>query len=88
MAPETGVHRFEGRDDHRRGRPDHLAPQASKRQAVPSTVMAHAFLKALRRWLERHCPGNQQITIPTGVVSDVELARVLRALFHINNGGN
>ena len=51
--------------------------------------MARAFLRALQRWLDRHRPDtSQQIAIPTGTVSDTELAAVLRALFHINNGGN
>ena len=44
--------------------------------------MARAFMAALRRWLDHHRPDNHQhITLPTAVVSDVELAHVLRGLF-------
>ncbi|MGA7310499.1 MAG: hypothetical protein WBX05_16250 [Pseudolabrys sp.] len=43
--------------------------------------MAHAFLLALRRWLSARRTSSQKIAIPTGVVSDDELVRVLRALF-------
>lgn len=83
-ALEFGGNRIEGQGTHRRGRREHLA---SKRQvmqaAMPDTVMARAFLRALRRWLlnKRRSYTSQKIAIPTGVVSDAELARVLRALF-------
>lgn len=58
-------------------------PIANNSQPVPATAMAHAFLRALREWLARHYPAStsQQIAIPTGRVSDDELARVLRAIF-------
>ena len=45
------------------------------------TVMAHAFLLALGRWLARHHHDpSAVITLPTGCVSAEELAQVLLAL--------
>jgi hypothetical protein len=85
MAPETGANRFEGRiDDHRRGRRNHLAPQAKDLQAaIPQTALAAAFMRALRRWLTRHSGNStsKKITLPTEVVSDDQLVQVLRAIF-------
>jgi hypothetical protein len=82
-APESGVNRIEGRDSKQcRGRRYYLAPQANSRlPGVPDTQMACAFLRALRRWLDARRPNSTQIVLPTGVVSDAELVRVLRAIF-------
>ena len=82
LAVKSGGNRIEGRNDRSRGKRDRLAPKQPNRQAaVPDTVMAHAFLLALRRWLSARRTSSQKIAIPTGVVSDDELVRVLRALF-------
>ena len=63
-----------------------LAEKVTSRLAdLPDTIMTAAFLRALRHWLSRRSDkSSRKIVIPTGVVSDAELARVLRAIFHIN----
>jgi hypothetical protein len=83
-APETGDG-FEGREsDRSRGKRDHFLTQKVSERLVPGlpdTTMARAFLRALRRWLDTHRHHTASIAIPTGTVSDAELARVLRAIF-------
>jgi hypothetical protein len=47
----------------------------------PRTVMANAFLEALRKWVASHASDdNTQIVIPTGIVTIDELRQVICAL--------
>ena len=83
--------RREGRGTkHRTGKrdPQFLAEKSPISQAgLPDTPMAHAFLRALRNWLSRRSDkSSRQIAIPTGVVSDAELAQVLLAIFKLKPG--
>jgi hypothetical protein len=51
-----------------------------KRPAMPPTLMADRFLRALMRWARRQSHGAALISIPTGAVDPAELRQVLCAL--------
>jgi hypothetical protein len=46
--------------------------------------MADAFLAAIVRWIAKHADAEMELTLPTGRVSNSELARVIAAPFKLN----
>jgi hypothetical protein len=50
------------------------------RPAMPPTLMADRFLRALMRWARRQSHGAALVSIPGGRVDPVELQQVLIAL--------
>lgn len=78
--------RSEGRgSDRHNGKRDD--PYLAEKAADRLVSVTCAFLAALRRWLVRHSnSSSRQIVLPTDVVSDTELAKVLSAIFGIEAG--
>lgn len=86
-APAPGGDRIEALKGQRSSSARDLAPNPHYRQAVPDTVMAHAFLRALMRWAKRRPNTDAWIAIPTGTVTAGELARVVCALGLVDREG-
>ena len=85
LGPESGDDRIGARNDrHGYGKRADLAPHRRRRQALPDTAMAHAFLDALTRWAARDPNPSTRIAIPTGRVDGDELARLVCALGRID----
>jgi hypothetical protein len=70
VGPGTGGDRFEALNDPRSSGKRGLAFNPNDRQAaLPDTLRAHAFIKALMRWAARRPEPSTEIRIPTGIAA-------------------